>query len=276
MGGMAKRRLVVWACGGLSEALRVLNRDFERMARCKIIYTGAATGYLAETLAHRYRGQLDVFNMRTATQRPLYLKKYGKVAWFKLFCASEYVVITPKSNPARIRSVKDLGRPGVKVAFAPKAATPESKCILEIVEAAGIKDRFLRNVAISTDCPRKFLKAVASGKVHAAIVERRLACLPGIKGRVRVIPIPPQIAFKGKKCKIKSPFVAAYITLAREPDLARRYIRFLLTSDRARRVMEEYGFVHVRSPRMREFRRYLAIAKEALTAEIMRDFLKIG
>ncbi len=271
---MGRPTLVVWACGGLSEALRVLNEEFEHSARCRILFTGAATGYLADSLAHRYRGQVDVFVMRTATQRPLYLKKAKKLAWFKLFCASEYVVITPKSNPARIRSIKDLARPGVKVAFSPKAATPESKCILEIVEAAGIKGGFLKNVVKSTDCPRKFLGDVVAGRVHAAIVEKRLACLPHVKGKVKVIPIPLEIAFKGKKCKIKSPFSAALITLTKQPQLAKRYIHFLLRSETARKVMEEYGFVHVKSPRMRQFKRYLAIAKEALVGEVVREFVR--
>ncbi|HIE51911.1 MAG TPA: ABC transporter substrate-binding protein [Armatimonadetes bacterium] len=257
----AKPRLIVWACGGLAEALNELNRVFERKFNCRIFFTSAAAGYLTKALAHHYRGPIDVFAPRTATTNPEYLVKYGKMkSDFRLFCVEEYVVITPRNNPAGIRKVKDLGRAGVRLAFPPKAAIPNSKCVLEIVEAAGVKEQFLRNVVVQTDCPRKFLRDIVRGKVHAAIVERRLSLLPLTRGRVQVIPIEPEIMYAGKRCKEKPPFTIGLMTASRNPELARKYIAFTL-SEVARPIMEKHGFVHVKSPQMKLYRRLLGLRK---------------
>jgi len=254
-----RSELVVWSCGGIAEGLKEVNEAFEQEFNCRILLTSGAAGYLTKALAHQHKGGIDVFVPRTATENPEYLVEHGKMnPDYKLFCIGEYVVVTAQDNPAGITSIEDLGGTAVKVAFASEAATPEGECILEIVEAAGIKEQFLRNVVIDTDCPRKFLQDIASGKVDAAIIERRLAMLPVIKDKVRIIPIAPEITYKGKLCKEKSPFVIGLMTTAKNPELAREYISFALGT-RGQKIMEKHGFVHRLSPQCKLYEELVGV-----------------
>jgi molybdate transport system substrate-binding protein len=252
-----KPTLKVWACGGLAEGLTELNALFERKYTCSILLTSAPGGRLARVLARRKGGQVDVFISRTLKINAPYLVKHGKMKQdFNFFCMQEYVVVTPLSNPAKVEGIADLGRKNLKVAFSPKAPTAASKCILEILDAAGVKDQFLRNVAVKKDCPREFLKHIVKGKVHAAVVERRLTTLPLMKGKVQVIPISPEFMCAGEMCRDKPLFTIGLMTGSVEPELAKTYIDFAL-SGKGREVMVKHGFVHATSDKMKSYRELL-------------------
>ena len=126
-----------------------------------------------------------------------------------------------------------------------------------------MREQFLRNVVVDGDCPRKFLQRIVSGSVDAAIVERRLALIKGVRGRVEVIPIPPEIAYHGARCKEKAPFVLILMKGMRERKLAEAFVDFAL-SERGRRIMEAHGFIHAHSPKMRKISKMLSIDRKLL------------
>ncbi|MBN2706313.1 MAG: substrate-binding domain-containing protein, partial [Deltaproteobacteria bacterium] len=106
----AQQRLQVWSCGGLAEALIPATQAYEKISGAQIAYTGAFAAALGKSLLAS--ATTDVFAGRVLKLAQK-LRQVDKMLYFKPLCFTEYVLMTPKGNPAGIRSIHDLGRPGV-------------------------------------------------------------------------------------------------------------------------------------------------------------------
>ena len=239
-GPAGNRSLQVWSCGGLSEAFDVANRAYEKKAGVRIYYTGAFAAALGKSLMGG--AVTEVFAGRVL-KLAAQLKGSGKMLYFKPLCFTEYVLITPKGNPAGIKSVEDLARPGVKVILPLGASPPGGDAVMGILKKAGIEKTVLKNMMEKETCVIKMMPEIIEGKGHASIVERRLTRLSEFEGKVEAIPIPENLFPPGPLT-----FTVGVMKYAKDRALADDYVNFMC-SEEGQAIFERKGFIPASSPK---------------------------
>lgn len=81
------------------------------------------------------------------------------------------VIITPKGNPANIKSIDDLANAGVELVIPDKDATAIGKTAYKIFNKIGKKDEIEKNIIANLETPAKVLAAITMGQGNAGIVE---------------------------------------------------------------------------------------------------------
>lgn len=226
--------LQVWSCGGLAEAFGALNAAYQRRAGVRIEYTGAFAAALGKSLLGGAR--TDVFAGRVLDLARK-LREAGMMASFAPLCFTRYVLVVPRGNPARVRTIEDLARPGVRVVLAPEASPPGGQAVQAILKNAGIAAEVAPNVVVRGSCVQRTAARLAGGEGDASIVEQRIACRPELAGRLEVLPIPEALFPPGPLA-----FTIGAMSGARDRALADDYVAFA-TSPEGQGFLARAGFV---------------------------------
>ena len=185
--GPADDRPIVLAAASLTEVLPRLHPD----AR----YSFAASSQLAEQV--RQGAPFDVF----LSASPVYaeaLHGEGLVLRPVVFATNSIVLVVPRTNPQRIRTVSDLGRrPELRlVAAAPQA--PIGLYTREALERLGLVGVLRKAVSVEPDV-KGIVGKIALGEADAGIVYRTDARVAS--GKVKAIALPeraqPTVRYEG-------------------------------------------------------------------------------
>ena len=159
----------------------------------------------------------DVFASAN-TKLPQALYVVGLVEKPLVFTRNELIVIVPKSNPAHIRTVYDLAKPGVKLDIA-AAGVPVGDYTRTVLHNLGL-DAALSNVVSEETDVREVLAKVALGEADAGFVYTTDART--VKGKVATIGIRWSA----------QPIVQYAIAVVRSSShlqAARQFVKYLLT-----------------------------------------------
>jgi molybdate transport system substrate-binding protein len=104
-----------------------------------------------------------------------------------VFARNTLVVVVPKSNPAKIHSVYDLAKPGVKLVVA-GAGVPVGSYTLRVLKNMNLSGPVLKNVVSRETDVRDVLAKVALGEADAGFVYSTDAKTVG--GKVTVVRVP--------------------------------------------------------------------------------------
>ena len=233
-GEFQRDTLQVWSCGGLSEAFTAANSVYEKKTGIKIAYTGAFAAALGKSLLGG--AATEVFAGRVL-KLAKDLKAAEKMVYFKPLCFTEYVLITPPGNPAGIKSVEDLARPGVQVILPLGASPPGGDAVMGILKKAGVDEAVLKNMIEKETCVIKMMPSIIEGKGQASIVEKRLTRMAKFEGKVEVIPIPENLFPPGPRT-----FTIGVMKFAKDRALADDYVNFIC-SEEAQAIFERQGFI---------------------------------
>lgn len=244
--------LLVWSCGGNYDMLLEFNRRFEDSAQCRITYSSAPVEHLISVLSSRPRG-VDVLVGRSGPGWAD-LEQRGRLDNKpRVFALDPYVIIVPPGNPAGIRGLADLKRPGVKTAYSPTSSGPSGKVVRFLLEAAdeviepGIWDGYVRNAIEAHDCGWKVFPPVSEGRAHASVTRRSMTTAPETKGTVDVISIPVEVMAAMREGHGAIPQRAAVLADGRNPELAQQYVR-ALQEDLGLELCRKHGYVHRLAP----------------------------
>jgi len=128
----------------------------------------------------------DVFaSANTAIPAQLYAK--GLVEQPVNFTRNTLVIVVPKANPAGIKSIYDLTKPGVSIDIA-NSGVPVGSYTLQILNQMNLAKGVLANVVSQETDVRFVLSKVALGQVDAGFVYSTDA--QTVPGQVTVIPVP--------------------------------------------------------------------------------------
>lgn len=232
--------LQVWSCGGLSEAFNTANGIYEKQTGIKIAYTGAFAAALGKSLLGG--AVTEVFAGRVL-KLAKQLRAENKMIYFKPLCFTEYVIITPKGNPAGIKSVEDLTRPGVRVILPLGASPPGGDAVLAILKKAGVEKAVLKNTVEKETCVIKMMPEIIKGEGQVSIAERRLTRMSAFEGKVEVITIPESLFPPGPLT-----FTVGVMKYAKDRALADDYVTFLCSGE-AQAIFERQGFIPAASER---------------------------
>jgi len=191
-------------------------------------YSFAGSDQLA--LQIRQGAPADVF----ASASPKYAElayRDGYVRKPVVFATNRLIVLVPKSNPAGIKSVYDLRRPGLKVVIGDKTV-PVGSYTRQILDALGITSDVMSNVVSEETDVKGIVTKVAMGEADAGFVYRTDARPVG--GHTRTISLPawaqPPIRYE----------IAVVKTTSHAAD-ARAYVK-KVTSRRGRKLLAAAGF----------------------------------
>ncbi len=104
-----------------------------------------------------------------------------------VFTRNTLVIVVPKSNPAGVRSVYDLGKAGVKLVVA-GPGVPVGSYTLQVLKNMGLSGAVQKNVVSQESDVREVLAKVALGEADAGFVYSTDA--KTVADRVKVIKVP--------------------------------------------------------------------------------------
>jgi len=168
-------RLAVFAAASLAEAFPKINP--------RPHYSFAGSDQLAAQI--QFGAQADVYAAASPRYPELLFQK-GLVEKPFPFATNTLVLIVPRSNPARIHSVTDLTRPGVRVVIG-DPSVPVGSYTLTVLKNLGISDAVLENVVSREQDVKGVVGKVVTGEADAGFVY--VTDVRPVRGKVLAIAI---------------------------------------------------------------------------------------
>jgi molybdate transport system substrate-binding protein len=234
--------VTVFAAASLTESFRELGRIFEQQhPGTTIQFSFAGSQQLA--LQIEQGAPADVF--ASADQHWMdYVKDKGLVEGeTPVFVRNRLVVIVPRTNPARLRTLADLGRRGTKVVLA-----------ADQVPAGRYSREALRKLAASPDFPpdydRRVLANVVSQEENVKSVVSKVQLGEADAGIVYQSDVTPAVARYVSDLEIPegSNIIAEYpiavMKSARNAEAARQFVDLVRSGD-GQRVLRAHRFIPV-------------------------------
>jgi molybdate transport system substrate-binding protein len=155
------------------------------------------------------------------------------------------VLVVPADNPAKIASLKDLAKPGIKLVLAgPKVPVREytNTMLDRLVKVPGYGEEYkaavLKNVVSEEDNVRQVSAKVSLGEADAGIVYRS-DITPDISSRVIMLTIPDEV-------NTIAAYPIAAISDSPNAELAGAFIDFVL-SDAGQNILMRWNFISIRA-----------------------------
>jgi molybdate transport system substrate-binding protein len=218
-GGSGHQHLTVYAASSLTEVFQELDPD----AR----YNFAGSDELATQL--REGAEADVY-AAASPKYPDQLYAEKLLDEPEVFATNRLVIVVPKHNPARIASLADLQRAGVKLIVGAKGV-PIGDYTHDVLEKAK-RPRVLANVVSEEEDVKGVLGKVRLGEADAGFVYATDAKAAG--DDVRTIELPDAI-----QATVRYP--VAVVTSSEHEEDARAFVA-LLRGERGQRLLREAGF----------------------------------
>ena len=238
--GVAEPELMVFAAASLTGAFQELGAIFEQAhPGTRVQFNFAGSQQLAVQLEHG--AAADVF--ASADERWMsYAAERNLLAGTpRLFAHNRLVVIVPVTNPARIGSLQDLARRGIKLVVAAEAVPVGAysrEALTKLARAPGFPAAFDRKVLANVVSQEENVKSVVAkvqlGEADAGIVYVSDA-IGGVARYLRVFPIPePQ--------NVRADYPLAVLRAAKAPVAAGGFVSLVLGPD-GQKVLQRYGLI---------------------------------
>ena len=239
-GSSPERELVVYAASSLTEAFQEMGEAFEaKNAGVRLVFNFAGSATLRTQLQEGARADVfasaDERQMELAMEAELVSDTTAAVAF-----ASNTLVVAVSTLSERVRTLADLGSPGVLLVLA-LPTVPVGAYAREWFQrmdnlaeyGPDFSSRVLANVVSEETNVRGVLAKVSLGEADAGIVYATdVAARSG--DRVRAIPIP-------RAMNVVAVYPVALLRESREPELAQTFVDYLLSPE-GQAVLRAYGF----------------------------------
>lgn len=235
-GAASAQRLTVFAASSLTDAFTELGRAFDARTGGTTTFQFAGSQTLRAQIEQGARA--DVLASANAAQYDP-LVRQGLVTKGRTFARNRLTVIAPR-NSARVRTLADLTRPGVRIVVASRGvpAGEYTRQMLDVIDASGVygKDfstRFLRNVVSEEPNVRQAALKVKLGEADAAVVYAT-DVTPALKSGVRTVALPARF-------NQTASYPIGVVQGARDADAARAFIDFV-RSEEGQRILRKWNF----------------------------------
>jgi molybdate transport system substrate-binding protein len=236
-GGEERSTLTVFAASSLTDAFGELAKTFEeRNPGVEVRQSFESSSTLLTQIQQGARA--DVFATAADEEMDAAVDDGLVAREPEVFARNREVILVPQANPANIRGMEDLAKPGVKLVLA-EEGVPAADYALEIlrkanpVYGADFKQDVLSNMVSRESDVRASVSRVALGDADATFGYAS-DYTPDIRDQIRVIQIPEDI-------NIIATYPMATLKGAQSPELARRWENLVLSDD-GQRGLEKWGF----------------------------------
>lgn len=234
------RHLSVFAASSLTEALHEIADSLTaRDPDLRIEFNFAGSQLLALQIQHG--AAADVF--ASADERWMQVARdSGLIAGTpQTFVRNRLVVIVPNTNPARIETLQDLARAGVKLVLAADAVPAgryTREAIAGLARLPGYPSDYAQRVLANVVSNEENVRSVAA-KVHLGEADAGFVYVsdvtPGVARTVRRLTIPDS-------ANVIATYPIAVVCHAPHPEAARAFIDFVL-SPSGQAVLVKRGFL---------------------------------
>jgi molybdate transport system substrate-binding protein len=178
----------------------------------------------------------DIFASANTTL-PAQLFASGVVEKPVVFTRNTLVIVVPKANPAGVKSIYDLAKPGVKIDVA-NPAVPVGSYTLQVLDQMGLRSSVGANFVSQETDVRTVLTKIQLGQADAGFVYSTDA--QTLPGQVTVIKVPawaqPKVAY-----------AMAIVARSQNKAAAQAFIDKVL-SGQGQATMLKYGFLPITAP----------------------------
>jgi len=239
-----KAELHVFAAASLSEAFRTLGKAFElRHPGVGVRFNFGGSQQLVQQIVQG--ADADIFASANMKQMGIAVKSgVIDISLPKVFARNRLVVILPKNNPARLATLNDLAKPGVKLVLA-DSSVPAGQYAVQILERCSAMKEFgssfritvLKNVVSYEENVLAVLSKVKLDECDAGIVYASDITRDSTHEVMRMY-IPDDL-------NIIAEYPIAPVSESRAKKLAGAFIEYVL-SDEGGRTLSDFGFMRVK------------------------------
>jgi len=236
LAGCAKQQervgLMLFCGAGLRDAVEELIDTFETREAVTVQTTFDGSGKLLAQVTALKRGDLfmpgEPFYVQKATEQGLIAE-----ATVDSVCYLIPVIFVRKDNPAGVKALADLARPGVRVGLGDERSCAVGKATIDLLQRARVDlKRVERNVSVRTATVPELATAVQLSLVDAAVIWQATARQFRDKGDIVWIPSEVSGAV---------PVPVAVMKSSTHRAEAERFIEFL-KSQPARDIFVRHGY----------------------------------
>lgn len=241
----ATKSLTVFAASSLSDAFKEIANNFKKAnAGVEITFNFGASSMLATQLTNG--APADIFASANSKQMDVVRdgKRIGGTP--RTFAKNRLVLAIPADNPAKIQTLRDLAKPGVKIVVAaPNVPVRDyTNTMLDRLTklpdyGEAYKAAFQKNIVSEEDNVRQVSAKVALGEADAGFVYQS-DITSDVAKKVQVLSIPDAL-------NTIATYPIAVTDNSASPDLAKAFIDYVL-SDAAQDVLVKWNFISVRIP----------------------------
>jgi molybdate transport system substrate-binding protein len=236
-GEKGRGTLTILAASSLTYGFGELAKTFEKQNEG--VEVKQSFGASSDMLAQIQQGApADVFASAAQEEMNTAVKDGLVAGKPEVFVKNREIIMVPQDNPAGIEEFPDVANPGVKLALA-QDDVPAADYALQILEKANaqygedFEKKVLSNVVSREADVRASVNRVVVGDADATFGYKSDYTID-IRGRVKVIPIPPDL-------NIIATYPIAALKDAEDPELAKKWVE-LVTSKVGQRVLKKWNF----------------------------------
>jgi molybdate transport system substrate-binding protein len=232
--------LQVFAAASLNDAFGEIGKLFEAAnPGVKVTFNFAGSQQLAQQISQG--APADVFASANKKQMDVVIQSGQVISGAEhTFVRNRLIVIYPKSNPAKLTSLKDLANPGLKLVLADRAV-PVGQYALDFLGKASKLPEYtetysstvLANVVSYEENVKAVFSKVALGEADAGIVYVTDISLESAED-VGKIDIPDNL-------NTIASYPIAAIKDSKNADLAKKFVDYVLSPE-VQAVLAKYGF----------------------------------
>lgn len=232
--------LTVFAAASLTDAFNEIAGAFQAAnPRVTVRYNFGASSTLRTQLEQGARA--DVFASADQVQMDAAKKANVIDGEAQLFAKNKLTVIVPADNPAKIGSVQDLARPGIRFVLAHKSVPIGNYARAALEKMAGdprfgadFAQKVLANLKSEEANVRAVVTKVQLGEADAAIVYSS-DVTPAVAKEVQRIPIPDEF-------NIIATYPIAVVRDAPNKPAARAFVQFV-RGPQGQDILNKWGFI---------------------------------
>jgi molybdate transport system substrate-binding protein len=217
-------------CGaGLQPAMDEIGQVYFQRTGVRVDFSYAGAGMLLSTLMTTRRGDLYIPGEAYYVDQAA---KHGFIAEDEPICYMTPVIGVRKGNPKRVTGIKDLARPGLRVAIGDPEAIAIGPMTERILQRAGIFDTVERSIHMKAACVPELANALVTHSADAGVIWDVMAFQN--RKHVDSVCIDP-------KYNEVSEVLVSRLTCSKHPEEARKLMEFI-ASEEAAAIFHKHGY----------------------------------
>lgn len=229
--------ITVFAASSLTEAFQEMGTAFEKKTGHQVRFQFAGSQVLKTQLEQG--AQADVFASANDLQFDPLVKR-GLVTGKTTFTRNQLAVVVPIQNPAKLRSLSDLAKPGLKLILA-SPNVPVGQYTRAVFDAfskssKGFTARALKNLISEENNVRQVVLKIALGEADAGVVYTT-DIVGDNKNKVKTLAIPG-------KYNVIARYPMGVLKSSKQPEVAQAFVAFV-QSRAGQSILKKWGFLPV-------------------------------
>lgn len=223
------KTLLVYTAAGLRKPVEEIGAAFYAKTGIKVTYSFGGSAELNSQIL--LSGQGDVYLPGDREElKPI--REKNLVDWEKDVVYHTPVLAVPKGNPAGLKTLADLARPGVKLALGDPRANPIGKVADQVLERQGLLEKVNKNVIVRTPTVNELVVYLTTGQAQAAIIWEEN--YQAVKDKLDLVSVP-ELASHIKTVPV------VVLSCSKEKTLARQLAEFVV-SPAANAIWAKWGY----------------------------------